>query len=203
MLLLIDNYDSFTHNLARYFRELNVEVQVVRNDQITCAQIAQLAPKYLVFSPGPCTPNEAGVTLEAIQNFAGKIPILGVCLGHQAIGQVFGAKVEVAEHIMHGKTSSIRHKGTLLFDNIEDPFVATRYHSLILNTPSLPNAFRVTAWCEEFNNVEPMAIEHISWPLMGVQFHPESLLTLEGHKLLSNFVNIADKWWIDKSQGAF
>ncbi|MEP4890477.1 MAG: aminodeoxychorismate/anthranilate synthase component II [Aliiglaciecola sp.] len=203
MLLLIDNYDSFTHNLARYFRELNVEVQVVRNDQISCEQIAQLAPKYLVFSPGPCTPNEAGVTLTAIQRFAGKIPILGVCLGHQAIGQVFGAKVEVAEHIMHGKTSSIRHNQSPLFENIEDPFIATRYHSLILNSDSVPKELRITAWCEEFSNFEPMAIEHESWPLMGVQFHPESLLTIVGHKLLWNFVSIADKWWLDKNQGAF
>ncbi|GAA6184816.1 MULTISPECIES: anthranilate synthase component II [Alteromonadaceae] len=196
MLLLIDNYDSFTHNLARYFRELNVEVQVVRNDQITCEQIAQLAPQYLVFSPGPCTPNEAGVTLEAIRTFAGKIPILGVCLGHQAIGQIFGAKVEVAEHIMHGKTSSIRHNSTPLFENIEDPFIATRYHSLILNCDSLPKEFDITAWCEEFSQFEPMAIEHKIWPLMGMQFHPESLLTKVGHKLLSNFVKIADRWWL-------
>lgn len=195
MLLLIDNYDSFTHNLARYFRELNLEVQVVRNDQISCNQIAQLAPRYLVFSPGPCTPNEAGITLEAIRTFAGKIPILGVCLGHQAIGQVLGGKVEVAKHIMHGKTSNIRHTGSPFFDDIADPFIATRYHSLILDADTLPSEINITAWCEDFGEHEPMAIEHQDFALMGVQFHPESLLTKVGHKILFNFVNIADRWW--------
>jgi anthranilate synthase/aminodeoxychorismate synthase-like glutamine amidotransferase len=195
MLLLIDNYDSFTHNLARYFRELGQTVQVIRNDQITVSEIAKLAPRYLVFSPGPCTPNEAGVTLSAIKAFAGKIPLLGVCLGHQAIGQVFGAKVVVAKHIMHGKTSILRHQGSPLFAGVSQQFRATRYHSLILDASSIANTFTMTAWCDEFGDIEPMAIEHNSLPIMGVQFHPESLLTPDGHQILSNFVNAAEAWY--------
>lgn len=194
MLLLIDNYDSFTHNLARYFRELSVEVSVVRNDQIDCKQIADLRPEYLVFSPGPCTPNEAGVTLQAIKTFAGKVPILGVCLGHQAIGQVYGAQVIRAHTIMHGKTSMIRHLSSPLFNNVESPFVATRYHSLLLDWESLPEEFLVTAWCEQNPQKEIMAIEHKTLPIMGVQFHPESLLTRDGHTILSNFLKTATQW---------
>jgi anthranilate synthase/aminodeoxychorismate synthase-like glutamine amidotransferase len=190
MLLLIDNYDSFTHNLARYFVELGQQVEVVRNDKITCAQIAGLAPEFLVLSPGPCTPNEAGVTLEVIRKFAGKIPLLGVCLGHQAIGQVFGAKVVRAKNIKHGKTSQVHHQNSALFDNVPDPFVATRYHSLLLQEDSIPKEFIVSAWCEEEDQGrEVMAIEHTSLPIAGVQFHPESLLTEFGHAILANFLN--------------
>ncbi|GAA0858816.1 aminodeoxychorismate/anthranilate synthase component II [Aliiglaciecola litoralis] len=195
MLLLIDNYDSFTHNLARYFRELGQQVEVVRNDQITVAQIAEIAPRYLVFSPGPCTPNEAGVTLSAVKAFAGNIPMLGVCLGHQAIGQVFGANVIVARHIMHGKTSMLQHSNSPLFNNIETQFQATRYHSLILDAASISEQFQMTCWCDELGDIEPMAIEHKSLPIVGVQFHPESLLTPDGHKILQNFISLADSWY--------
>ncbi|WJG10002.1 aminodeoxychorismate/anthranilate synthase component II [Aliiglaciecola sp. LCG003] len=194
MLLLIDNYDSFTHNLARYFRELGATVKVVRNDKLSCTEISRLAPQQLVFSPGPCTPNDAGITLEAIDKFAGKIPMLGVCLGHQAIGQVFGAKVEVAENIMHGKTSNVNHSGSALFDNVNNPFEATRYHSLILEKNSIPSEFSMTAWCNGKFGVEPMAIEHKEMPVMGVQFHPESLLTRSGHQILSNFLYLSNTW---------
>ena len=202
MLLLIDNYDSFTHNLARYFEELGQEVKVVRNDKISCAEIRALRPDYLVFSPGPCTPDSAGVTLEAIQVFAGQIPILGVCLGHQALGQVFGAKVIKAEQIKHGKTSHIYHSNSNLFKDVPIPFVATRYHSLVLDRHSIPDEFRITAWCGDndeiksgliskntLDNKEVMAIEHKTLALFGVQFHPESLLTEFGHNILNNFLS--------------
>ncbi|WP_133470803.1 anthranilate synthase component II [Paraglaciecola marina] len=199
MLLLIDNYDSFTHNLARYFVELGQDVKIVRNDQISCDDIAALAPQHLVFSPGPCTPNEAGITLEAIRHFAGKIPILGVCLGHQAIGQVFGARVINANKIIHGKTAQVFHSSSNLFKGISSPFRATRYHSLLLQAQTIPKEFKVTAWCgeEQFHHEltadikvegEVMAIEHNSLPIFGVQFHPESLLTEYGHELLNNFL---------------
>lgn len=188
MLLLIDNYDSFTHNLARYFVELGQKVEVIRNDQIDCDGIARLAPDYLVFSPGPCTPNEAGITLEAIRRFAGQIPILGVCLGYQAIGQVFGANVTGAKAIKHGKTSEVFHADTPLFSNTPSPFTATRYHSLVLEENTLPNEFEVTAWSMDKGIREAMAIEHRTLALMGVQFHPESLLTECGHQILSNFL---------------
>ncbi|MFT6899843.1 MAG: anthranilate synthase/aminodeoxychorismate synthase-like glutamine amidotransferase [Paraglaciecola sp.] len=188
MLLLIDNYDSFTHNLARYFVALGQEVQIVRNDKITCQQIAQLAPQFLVFSPGPGTPNDAGITLAAIKKFAGFIPILGVCLGHQAIGQAFGAKVIRATNIKHGKTSNIKHSATKLFDEIPSPFVATRYHSLLLAWDSIPSQFTISAWCEELGNTEVMAIEHKNFPIFGVQFHPESLLSTSGKQILKNFL---------------
>lgn len=194
MLLLIDNYDSFTHNLARYFRELGVAVKVVRNDAIDITGIEQLAPEQLVFSPGPCTPDDAGITLEAIKHFSGKIPILGVCLGHQAIGQTLGASVVVAKHIMHGKTSNLLHTNSVLFDGVNQPFQATRYHSLILDKRSLPDCVNVSAWCEEFGVIEPMAIEHKTLPLMGLQFHPESLLTPDGHRILNNFIKISYNW---------
>jgi anthranilate synthase/aminodeoxychorismate synthase-like glutamine amidotransferase len=201
MLLLIDNYDSFTHNLARYFEELGQEVVVVRNDKIGCGEIRTLCPDYLVFSPGPCTPNSAGITLEAIKVFAGLIPILGVCLGHQAIGQVFGASVIKAKQIKHGKTSQIYHSHSALFKDVSMPFVATRYHSLVLDKVSIPDDFRITAWCNNNNDgknyvlsqdmieqKEVMAIEHNTQPIFGVQFHPESLLTQFGHLILSNFL---------------
>ncbi|WP_088331396.1 aminodeoxychorismate/anthranilate synthase component II [Lacimicrobium sp. SS2-24] len=191
MLLLIDNYDSFTHNLARYFRELGQEVSVVRNDQLTLHDIERLAPQYLVFSPGPCTPNEAGITLSAIEHFAGKIPILGVCLGYQAIGQVYGATVTRAERVMHGKTSMVHHLGSKLFSDVSDPFIATRYHSLILAEESIPVDFLITAWTESQGAREAvMAIEHRTLPLCGVQFHPESVLTNAGHQILCNFLRM-------------
>lgn len=188
MLLLIDNYDSFTHNLARYFVELGQEVKVIRNDAITCAEIAALNPQYLVFSPGPCTPNESGVTLEAIATFTGKIPMLGVCLGHQAIAQVFGAKIIRAKHVLHGKTAKVNHSVGRLFVDIEDPFVATRYHSLLIAADTLSTNFVVTAWCEMDDTIEIMAIEDHAQHIYGVQFHPESLLTEAGHDILQNFL---------------
>lgn len=191
MLLLIDNYDSFTHNLARYFVELGQEVKVVRNDAITCTEIAQLNPKYLVLSPGPCTPDESGVTLEAIATFAGKIPMLGVCLGHQAIAQVFGAKIIRAKHVLHGKTAKVNHITGRLFKEIVNPFVATRYHSLLIEAESLSDNFLVTAWCETDNTKEIMAIEDHALQVYGVQFHPESLLTEAGHDILQNFLTTA------------
>lgn len=194
MLLLIDNYDSFTHNLARYFVELGQSVRVVRNDEISIAQIQQQQPEFLVISPGPCTPNESGVSLEAIHTFHGKLPILGVCLGHQALGQVFGAKVERATNVKHGKTSQVIHNRSPLFEGVANPFVATRYHSLLLANHSIPADFAVTAWCEEKDSIEVMAIEHIKLPSMGVQFHPESLLTESGHQILANFLRIGQHW---------
>lgn len=189
-LLLIDNYDSFTHNLARYFRELGVDVQVVRNDHISCQQIEALSPDYIVLSPGPCTPNESGVSLNVIEHFAGNIPLLGVCLGHQAIGQVFGANIQVAKHIMHGKTSPIEHNHSPLFCGVPDPFTATRYHSLLVELDSLPDELIATAWCNQFGDTELMAMQHKTMAIFGVQFHPESLLTTNGHKILSNFLKI-------------
>lgn len=189
MLLLIDNYDSFTHNLARYFVELGQEVEVIRNDRIDCEGIKELAPEYLVLSPGPCTPNEAGITLEAIKHFTGRLPIMGVCLGYQAIGQTFGANVVRAKAVKHGKTSEVFHCHSPLFTDVPDPFIATRYHSLVLDELSLPDGFKVTAWSQEEAIREVMAIEHESLPIMGVQFHPESLLTTSGHQILQNFLN--------------
>lgn len=195
MLLLIDNYDSFTHNLARYFRELGQEVMVVRNDAISLTEIRQLAPDTLVISPGPCTPDEAGISLRAIERFAGHIPILGVCLGHQAIGQVMGAKVVRAHKVMHGKTSDIAHLGTDLFAGVSQPFVATRYHSLLLCPQSLPAELEVTAWVEDQPGVSSiMGIAHRQEPLWGVQFHPESVLTEAGHRILANFLALARAW---------
>lgn len=194
MLLLIDNYDSFTHNLARYFVELGQSVQVIRNDHIDCAGIEKLAPDHLVISPGPCTPNQAGVSLAAIKHFATKLPILGVCLGHQAIGQAFGAKVIRAKNIKHGKTSAVLHSRSPLFAEVTSPFTATRYHSLLLDEDSIAPTFKVTAWCEEPGFArEVMAIEHKSLPIAGVQFHPESLLTCSGHKILSNFLQLNNR----------
>jgi len=194
LLLLIDNYDSFTHNLSRYFSELNVQVKVVRNDRISCEEIEQLAPSYIVFSPGPCSPDDAGVTLSCIKRFAGQIPMLGVCLGHQAIGQAFGAKVVRARNIMHGKTSQIVHTASRLFSSIPNHFDATRYHSLILEPSSIPSSFSVTSWCKFENSREVMSIEHKDFPIAGVQFHPESLLTFYGQQILANFLAIADAW---------
>jgi para-aminobenzoate synthetase component 2 len=190
MLLIIDNYDSFTYNLYQYFCELGVDTQVIRNDAITVEQILELKPSHIVISPGPCTPDQAGVSLEVIKTLAGRIPILGVCLGHQSIAQVFGAVVTRARSPIHGKTSLIRHNGRGLFTNLNQPLTVTRYHSLIVTAASLPDSFAITAWTEtldgEFDEI--MGIAHKTLPLYGVQFHPESIKTEQGHELLANFL---------------
>lgn len=189
MLLLIDNYDSFTYNLYQYFCELGAEVLVKRNDELQLADIERLAPQYLVISPGPCTPNEAGISLAAIRHFAGKLPILGVCLGHQAIGQALGANVVRARAAMHGKTSAIRHNHQGVFTGLNNPLTVTRYHSLVLEAATLPSCFEVTAWSERNGERdEIMGIRHRTLTLEGVQFHPESILSEQGHQLLANFL---------------
>lgn len=189
MLLLIDNYDSFTYNLYQYFCELGAEVLVKRNDELQLADIERLAPQHLVISPGPCTPNEAGISLAAIRHFAGKLPILGVCLGHQALGQAFGADVVRAREVMHGKTSAIRHNNLGVFNGLNNPLTVTRYHSLILEAATLPDCFEVTAWSEsDGKRDEIMGIRHRTLALEGVQFHPESILSEQGHQLLDNFL---------------
>ncbi|MBP6597640.1 MAG: aminodeoxychorismate/anthranilate synthase component II [Arenimonas sp.] len=190
MLLMIDNYDSFTYNLVQYFGELGEEVQVVRNDALTVAQIAALKPERIVISPGPCTPNEAGVSLEIIEKLAGQVPILGVCLGHQSLGQAFGGEVVRARTIMHGKTSPIRHRGLGVFKGIPDPFEATRYHSLVVRKESLPDCLEVTAWTENADGSvdEIMGLRHRTLAVEGVQFHPESILTEHGREMLRNFL---------------
>lgn len=185
MLLLIDNYDSFTWNLYQYFCELGAEVVVKRNDEISVADIATLAPQKIVISPGPCTPNEAGISLDVIRDYAGKLPILGVCLGHQAIGQAFGARIIRARQVMHGKTSAIHHNGSGVFHGLNNPLTVTRYHSLLIDPATLPDDFDVTAWSAE---QEIMGIRHRDWDLEGVQFHPESILSEQGHALLGNFL---------------
>ncbi|WP_346351695.1 aminodeoxychorismate/anthranilate synthase component II [Oceanimonas sp. AH20CE76] len=192
MLLMIDNYDSFTWNLVQYFGELGQEVVVRRNDDISLNEIAALRPAGLVISPGPCTPNEAGVSLAAIEHFAGELPILGVCLGHQAIAQAFGGEVVRARQVMHGKTSAIRHTGGGLFAELPDPLTVTRYHSLVVKANSLPACFEVTAWSENAQGErdEIMGMQHKTLSLHSVQFHPESILTQGGHQLLGNFLNI-------------
>ena len=191
MLLMIDNYDSFTYNLVQYFGELKAEVKVVRNDQVSIADIEAMAPDQLVISPGPCTPNEAGISMEAIRHFAGKLPILGVCLGHQSIGQVFGGKVVHANAIMHGKTSMIVHTGQGVFTGLPSPFEATRYHSLVIEKDSVPDCLEITAWTETEDGAmdEIMGVRHRDYAIEGVQFHPESILTQHGHQLLRNFLN--------------
>jgi anthranilate synthase component 2 len=190
MLLLIDNYDSFTYNLVQYFGELGAEVRVFRNDQITLAEIEVLAPEHLVISPGPCTPTEAGISVEAIKRFAGRVPILGVCLGHQSIGQAFGGQIVHANQIMHGKTSWIHHTSRGMFRGLEQPFEATRYHSLVIEKTTLPSGLDITAWTETGSGEldEIMGIQHRTLPVYGVQFHPESILTQHGHDLLANFL---------------
>lgn len=188
MLLLIDNYDSFTYNLAQYFLELRAEPVIYRNDQINLSDIEKLAPTHLVISPGPGRPEDAGISLDLIQRFAGRLPILGVCLGHQAIAQSFGGKVVHAEHILHGKTSSIKHNDQHLFSGLPNPLNVTRYHSLIVDKETLPACLEISAWVDE-NASEIMAIQHRQWPIYGVQFHPESILTECGHQLLSNFLS--------------
>ncbi|WP_107850629.1 anthranilate synthase component II [Oceanimonas marisflavi] len=192
MLLMIDNYDSFTWNLVQYFGELGQEVVVRRNDDIGLDEIAALAPAGLIISPGPCTPNEAGVSLAAIERFAGELPILGVCLGHQAIAQAFGGDVVRARRVMHGKTSAIRHTGTGLFNGLPDPLTVTRYHSLVVKADTLPACFEVTAWSEleQGGRDEIMGMQHKTLPVHSVQFHPESILTEGGHRLLGNFLNL-------------
>jgi len=185
MLLMIDNYDSFTYNLVQYFGELGQEVQVYRNDEISLEQIAALKPAHLVISPGPCTPNEAGVSVAAIKQFAGQIPILGVCLGHQSIGQAFGGKIVHAKQLMHGKTSEIHHKNIGVFAGLPDPFTATRYHSLVIERESLPACLEITAWTDDG---EIMGVRHKTLAVEGVQFHPESILTEHGHAMLENFL---------------
>lgn len=188
MLLMIDNYDSFTYNIVQYFRELGAEVEVHRNDKITVDEIARKAPRRLVVSPGPCSPLEAGISVEAIRRLAGKVPILGVCLGHQSIGQAFGGKIVRAASLMHGKTSPIHHDNSGVFAGLANPFDATRYHSLIVERETLPDCLRVTAWTAE---EEIMGLEHRELPIWGVQFHPESILTLEGKALLGNFLKLS------------
>ena len=186
MLLMIDNYDSFTYNLAQYLAEIGQEVKVVRNDKISIEEISKLNPQYIVISPGPCTPNEAGISLELIEAFKGKIPILGVCLGHQSIGQAFGGKIIHAQTIMHGKTSKISHNNKGVFRGIKNPFIATRYHSLVIEKQTLPNCFDITAWTDDN---EIMEIKHKELAIEGVQFHPESILSEHGHDLLKNFLD--------------
>ena len=186
MLLMIDNYDSFTYNLVQYLAEIGQEVKVFRNDKISVEEINKLNPQYIVISPGPCTPNEAGISLELIEAFKGKIPILGVCLGHQSIGQAFGGKIIHAQTIMHGKTSKISHNNKGVFRGIKNPFIATRYHSLVIDRESLPNCFDITAWT---NDDEIMGIKHKELAIEGVQFHPESILSEHGHDLLKNFLD--------------
>lgn len=190
MLLMIDNYDSFTYNLVQYFGELGVEVHTVRNDAIEPADVESIGPSHIVISPGPCTPNEAGVSMAVIERYAGRIPILGVCLGHQCIGQVFGGKVIHAREIMHGKTSPIHHRGQGVFSGLPQPMQATRYHSLVLEHASLPRELEITAWTERPDGSfdEIMGVRHKSLPVEGVQFHPESILTPQGHALLENFL---------------
>lgn len=188
MLLMIDNYDSFTYNIVQYFGQLGEDVQVHRNDKISLTEIEALRPARLVVSPGPCSPEEAGISVAAITHFAGKIPILGVCLGHQAIGAAFGGTVVRSASLMHGKTSPIHHDGKELFKDLPNPFQATRYHSLIVDRPSLPDCLEVTAWVE---NGEIMGLRHRGLPVWGVQFHPESILTEGGMKLLDNFLDIS------------
>ena len=186
MILLIDNYDSFTWNLYQYFCELGADVQVKRNDELTLSQIDALQPQKIVISPGPCTPDDAGISLEVIRHYAGRLPILGVCLGHQAMAQAFGATIVRAEKVMHGKTSPIRHIGKGVFQGLANPLTVTRYHSLVIEPTTLPDCFEVTAWSE---TQEIMGIRHKVWDLEGVQFHPESILSEQGHQLLANFLN--------------
>ncbi|MBS24341.1 MAG: anthranilate/aminodeoxychorismate synthase component II [Gammaproteobacteria bacterium] len=190
MLLMIDNYDSFTYNVVQYLGELGAEVKVYRNDAISIEEIESLDPQRIVISPGPCTPNEAGISMQVISHFAGKKPILGICLGHQSIGQSFGGKIVRAGKVMHGKLSSIQHDGKGVFKDLEKSFTATRYHSLVIDKTSVPDCLEVTAWTEDKDgNIEEiMGVRHKSLDVEGVQFHPESILSEEGHRLLNNFL---------------
>lgn len=192
MLLMIDNYDSFTYNLVQYFAELGADVKVVRNDEMSVAQITQLQPERIVISPGPCTPTEAGVSIPVIQAFAGVVPILGVCLGHQSIGQAFGGKIIRAKSVMHGKISPILHNGAGVFQHLPSPFNATRYHSLVIEQNSIPAELEITAWTETAGGEldEIMGVRHKTLAIEGVQFHPESILSEHGHRLLQNFLHV-------------
>jgi len=194
MLLMIDNYDSFTYNLVHYFGELGEHVSVFRNDKISIEKIEQLAPDRIVLSPGPCTPNEAGISIDVIKHFKDKLPVLGVCLGHQSIGQAFGGRIVHANKIMHGKTSEIYHNNTDVFKGLEIPFTATRYHSLVVEQETLPDCLEKTAWTQDENGkpAEIMGLRHKEYPVYGVQFHPESILTAYGHELLENFLSLSD-----------
>jgi anthranilate synthase component 2 len=185
MLLMIDNYDSFTYNLVQYLGELGEDVRVYRNDQITVEEIGQLQPGHIVISPGPCTPNEAGISVDTVKRFGGKIPLLGVCLGHQGVGQAYGGRIVHAKQIMHGKTSMIHHTGEGVFVGLPNPFEATRYHSLVIERESLPACLELTAWTDDG---EIMGVRHKEFSVEGVQFHPESILTEHGHQLLANFL---------------
>jgi len=190
MLLMIDNYDSFTYNLVQYFGELGVDIRVFRNDEISVDEIASLEPEHIVISPGPCTPKEAGVSVETIKTFSGKIPILGVCLGHQSIGEAFGGKIIRAKRVMHGKISAIHHEGKGVFRGLNNPFDATRYHSLVIERESLPDCLELTAWTENEDGSfeEIMGVRHRELAVEGVQFHPESILSQHGHQMLKNFL---------------
>ena len=195
MLLMIDNYDSFTYNLVQYLGELGATVQTWRNDQLTVQQVSEMAPEAIVISPGPCTPDQAGISMDVVREFAGRIPLLGVCLGHQCIGQVYGGKVLRSRQVMHGKTSPICHEGKGVFAGLPQPFEATRYHSLIVDADSIPDDLEITAWTEHANGErdEVMGFRHRTLPVEGVQFHPESILTRSGHDLLRNFLDrVAD-----------
>jgi len=191
MILMIDNYDSFTYNLVQYLGEIGEEVKVVRNDQIGVSEIIALQPDHIVISPGPCTPNVAGISLEVIKELGTDIPILGVCLGHQSIGQAYGGKIVKAREVMHGKTSKVHHNNSYVFEKCGNPFIATRYHSLVIEKESIPDCLEVTAWTQSDTGEldEIMGVRHKQFAVEGVQFHPESILTDFGHHLLSNFVN--------------
>jgi anthranilate synthase component 2 len=191
MILMIDNYDSFTYNIVQYLGELGADLRVFRNDEISIADIEKLAPSHIVISPGPCTPKEAGISVPTIKHFAGKIPILGVCLGHQSIGEAFGGDVIRAKRVMHGKISAIHHRGEGVFKGLNNPFNATRYHSLVIKQETLPACLQVTAWTQNPDGSieEIMGVKHKTLPLEGVQFHPESILTEHGHQLLKNFLD--------------
>ncbi len=201
MLLLIDNYDSFTWNVAQYFGELGAEVEVFRNDEISLERIAGMRPRQIVISPGPCTPDEAGISLALVERFAGEIPLLGICLGHQSIAQQFGARIVRAGRVMHGKTSEIHHNGAGLFAGLETPFAATRYHSLAVEAESLPDCLEVTAWTEIGGEREEiMGVRHREFEVEGVQFHPESIVSQHGHALLRNFLDRADSGGIENPE---
>ena len=190
MLLMIDNYDSFTYNLVQYFGELGAQTAVHRNDQITLADIEQLQPRHIVISPGPCTPDEAGISMDVIRHFQGKVPILGVCLGHQSIGQVYGGQIVRARQVMHGKVSPVHHHSEGILQGLANPLTTTRYHSLVIDWQTLPECLEVTAWTQldDGSHDEIMGIRHKSLPVEGVQFHPESIMTQQGHDLLANFL---------------
>ena len=190
MLVMIDNYDSFTYNLVQYLGELGADVKVFRNDEITVDELKALKPERIMISPGPCTPNEAGISMDVIRAFAGEVPILGVCLGHQSIGQVYGGDIVHAREIMHGKTSLVHHTGKYVFKGLSNPYTATRYHSLVIDRNTIPDCLEITAWTETGNGEmdEIMGVRHKEYDIEGVQFHPESILTEHGHSLLKNFL---------------